>query len=138
MDIVPKKISIKLLLISFLIFSSCKNETCKGIEFNGGRSFKDGSAYSGTCITHHTNGEIKSIQNYKNGYDHGKWEFFYANKKNQTKGMFNMGKKNGEWTYYYENGKLHKEHFYDNGKKSGIWKTYDKNGEILSVTNDFN
>ena len=134
MDIVPKKISIKLLLISFLIFSSCKNETCKGIEFNGGRSFKDGSAYSGTCITHHTNGEIKSIQNYKNGYDHGKWEFFYADKTYQVQGSFLMGKKDGLWFYYYQNGAVSKEHFYENGKKSGVWKSFDENGKLISAT----
>ena len=124
--------------IIILITYSCQKETCKGVVFKNGISSKGGKLYSGTCITHHTNGEVRSIQNYKKGYDHGKWEFFYANKKNQVKGTFNMGKKNGEWTYYHENGELHKQHFYDNGKKIGLWKTYDENGVISSASNVFN
>tara|TARA_B110000046_G_scaffold148627_1_gene156544 strand:- start:3418 stop:3834 length:417 start_codon:yes stop_codon:yes gene_type:complete len=138
MELLKKNLIIKYLLFVLLILTSCKNETCKGVEFIDGMTFKNGALYSGTCINHHTNGEIRSIQNYKKGYDHGKWEFFYANKKNQVKGTFNMGKKNGEWTYYHENGELHKQHFYDNGKKIGLWKTYDENGVISSASNVFN
>ena len=138
MDILKKSIKIKYFLFLVFILTSCKNETCKGVEFRNGISYKNGKLYSGTCITHHSNGEVRSIQSYLNGYDHGDWEFFYANKKQQTKGGFIMGKKNGKWTYYHENGMLFKEHFYENGKKIGVWITYDKNGEISSKTNDFN
>ena len=138
MELFKNHLILKYFLIVLLFLTSCKNDPCNKIEYKNGMSFKNGSPYSGTCINLHSNGEIKSIQNYKKGYDHGKWEFFYRDKKTQTKGTFNMGKKNGEWTYYYENGMLHKEQFYDNGKKIGVWKTYDENGEISSVTNALN
>ena len=134
MDLIKKTYRLKFLLVVMLILTSCKNETCKGVEFIDGMTFKNGALYSGTCINHHTNGEIRSIQNYKKGYDHGKWEFFYANKKNQVKGTFNMGKKNGEWTYYHENGILHKENFYENGNQIGVWKTFDEKGKVTSIT----
>ena len=70
MDLIKKTYRLKFLLVVMLILTSCKNETCKGVEFKDGMSFKNGSPYSGTCIVHHTNGEIRSIQKYKNGYDH--------------------------------------------------------------------
>jgi antitoxin component YwqK of YwqJK toxin-antitoxin module len=127
-----------LILFCFFIITlttySCQKETCKGVVFKNGISSKGGILYSGTCITHHTNGEVRSIQNYKNGYDHGEWKFFYRDKKIQVKGTFNLGQKDGKWVYYYENSILHKEHFYENGKKIGVWKTYDENGKISSET----
>ena len=138
MDLIIKNHWLKFLLVVMLILTSCKNETCKGVEFKDGMSFKNGSPYSGTCIDHHTNGEIRSIQKYKNGLDHGKWEFYYPNKKLQVSGKFIMGEKDGKWTYYYENSIIWKEHFYSKGKKIGVWKTYDESGEIKSVTNLIN
>lgn len=129
---------LKYFFVVIFIFTGCNNETCKGVEFKNGISYKNGKLYTGKCVTHHTNGEIRSKQSYKNGYDHGNWEFFYANKKQQTKGSFNMGKKNGKWTYYYDNGTLFQERFFDNGKKIGVWITYDKNGEVSSIKNNVN
>ena len=134
MELLKQNLISKYFLIVLLILTSCKNQTCESVEYNNGMSFKNGSPFSGTCIIHHSNGEIKSIQNYKNGYDHGEWEFFYRDKKIQTKGTFNLGQKDGKWVYYYENSILHKEHFYENGKKIGVWKTYDQNGKISSET----
>ena len=134
MELLTKTLIIKYFLIVLLTLTSCKNETCKGVEYKNSMSFKNGSPFSGTCINHHTNGEIRSIQNYKNGYDHGNWEFFYRNKKIKVKGKFNMGEKDGKWTYFHENGILHKEHFYENGKKTGVWKTFDETGDMISLT----
>ena len=134
MELSKINLLIKYFLIVLLILTSCKNETCKGVEQKDGISFKNGSPYSGTCIVNHSNGEIRSIQNYKNGYDHGNWEFFYSDKKTQVKGRFNMGKKDGKWTYFHKNGVLHKEHFYKKGKKTGVWKTFDETGDMRTLT----
>ena len=134
MDLIIKNHCLKFLLVVMLILTSCKNETCKDVIYKDGMSFKNGSPYSGTCIVHHTNGEIRSIQKYKNGYDHGEWKFFYRDKKVHVKGTFILGQKDGEWTYYHENGILHKENFYENGKQIGVWKTFDEKGKVTSIT----
>ena len=134
MELLKKSLILKYFLILLLILTSCKKETCKGVEFKDGISFKNGSPFSGTCITNHSNGEIRSIQNYKNGYDHGEWKFFYQDKKVHVKGTFILGQKDGEWTYYHENGILHKENFYENGNQIGVWKTFDEKGKVTSIT----
>lgn len=120
--------------ILFLCLYSCQKETCKGVIYKDGRSYKFDSFYSGSCITHHTNGELRSIQSYKNGYDHGKWEFFYNDKTIQTEGTFAMGNKDGKWLYYHKNGALSKEHYYENGKKVGVWKKFDEDGNLIEAT----
>jgi len=134
MDLIIKNHWLKFLLVVMLILTSCKNETCKDVIYKDGRSFKNGSPYSGTCIDHHSNGEIRSIQNYANGYDHGKWKFFYSDKTIQTEGFFVMGKKDRKWLYYHKNGTLSKEHFYENGKKVGVWKKFDEDGALIEAT----
>lgn len=127
-----------MICIQLLSLYSCQKETCKGVIFKEGVSYKNSQLYSGTCITHHINGEVKSIQTYKNGFDHAKWEFFYSDKTPEVIGSFNMGKKEGKWLYYHKNGILWKEHYYQDGNQKGIWKTFDENGILIEETPIFN
>jgi antitoxin component YwqK of YwqJK toxin-antitoxin module len=121
------------LLIFLLFITACKNETCKDVVYKNGLSYKNNLLYTGTCVTHHTNGNISSIQSYLNGFDHGKWEFFFPNKIKRTEGEFFKGKKHGKWIYYYENQKVWKENFYTYGKKTGIWNVYNMDGKLTST-----
>lgn len=99
-------------LLSFFItilitFIACgKHQTCKGVEFNGTRSFKNNKPFTGKCITHHNNSNLKSIQSYSDGFDHGEWIFYFNDGTIETEGAFKKGEKVGIWKYYYRNGKL--------------------------------
>ena len=57
---VNKKLILLLICIQLLSLYSCQTETCKGVIFKEGVSYKNSQLYSGTCITHHINGEVKS------------------------------------------------------------------------------
>jgi len=48
----------------------------------------------------------KNIVNYKNGYIHGPYKYFYDNGNIQTSGMFKMGFKIGRWILFEKNGDL--------------------------------
>ena len=73
-----KKLVFSFLLITLILFTKCGKETCESVIYKNGLSYKSNLPYSGTCITHHTNGNINSVQRYLNGFDHGKWEFFFS------------------------------------------------------------
>ena len=118
----------------FFLFVSCNKETCKGIEYVNGVTFKNGKLYSGKCITHNPNGTIRSIQSYKDGLDHGEWIFYHDNDELSTIGRFNLGKKVGEWKYYHKNGNIYFHQFFDdNGNEIGTWKEFNENGEIIKT-----
>jgi len=115
----------RLILIFFTFFLiSCKKDnylTCEGVEYIGELSYKNGKLYTGTCVTHHKNLSIRSIQNYLDGKDHGKWKFFHDNGVPETVGSFEKGKKIGVWKYFSRENKLRATAVYDN------------NGKILSL-----
>lgn len=122
----------KILIITFLyLISSCKNRPCSSLVYQNSLTFDQGERYTGNCADFHTNGEISSIKNYEDGYDHGKWEYFHSNGKLKLEANFSFNKRIGEWNYYFESGQIWKRHFYKEGKKSGIWLTYDKKGNIV-------
>ena len=88
------------------------------------------NAYTGRCSTYELE-ILSSIRQYKNGYDHGKWRFYFKNGQLETKGEFNMGKRIGEWRYYYENGKLRQLSNYVDGSREGIWFKLDESGDTI-------
>ena len=117
----------------FLLIS-CKKNTCKGIEYVNGVTYKNGELYTGNCITHNTNGKTRSIQSYKNGLDHGEWIFYHDNDVISTVGHFKLGKKVGEWKYYHQNGALYFHQFFDdNGNEIGVWKEFNEKGELIKT-----
>jgi len=127
-----KQILSLFLFATFII--SCVKETCAGVEYINGISYKNGKPYTGKCITHHKNSVIRSIQNYKNGLDHGQWKFYHDNEKLHTIGSFNNGKKIGEWKYYHKNGKIFFNQFFDlQGNEIGTWEEFDEDGKLVKT-----
>jgi len=128
------KLSILLLLRVFISCNEIPGE-CQGIIYDGALTTLNGHPFSGSCATYYKSSKkLYSIQQYKNGIDHGKWLFYFDNGSLMTEGQFDNGKKVGLWKYFYKNGSINKEHYYDSsGKPSGIWKTYDETGELLSI-----
>ena len=87
--------------------------------------------YTGRC-SNYSNGKLSSIQQYKNGLDHGKWIFYYQNGNIETIGNFNEGKRVGKWEYYYDNKNLRRISIYnDKGERDGIWFGLNIEGDTL-------
>ena len=80
--------------------------------------------YTGRC-SNYSNGKLSSIQQYKNGLDHGKWIFYYQNGNIETIGNFNEGKRVGKWEYYYVKN-LRRISIYNDkgGGRNMVWAKY--------------
>jgi len=87
--------------------------------------------YTGRC-GNYIEGKLSSIQQYKDGLDHGKWVFYYENGEVETVGKFEMGKRVGKWQYYHENGSLRRVSLYNNkGERDGLWFGLNDKGDTL-------
>jgi len=74
-------------------------------------------------------GELKKIDNYKNGKLDGKIVEFDENKLIKSEINYIEGIQHGLY-FEYENGKMTKEGNLSEGKKDGVWIDYYKNGQI--------
>lgn len=66
-----------------------------------------------------------------NGWENGKWAYYYQNGKKKAEGNYINGKKTGKWTFFYINGRVEQTGSYSAGKLSGFWRWYYKTGELL-------
>ena len=91
--------------------------------------------YTGRCSVLNEDGGVRSIQQYLNGYDYGKWTFYYSNGNIETTGKFINGNRTGTWKYFHSNGKLKQISNYSKiGEKKGKWGVYDTLGKLIEVT----
>ena len=88
--------------------------------------------YTGRCANYN-NGILRSIQQYKDGLDHGKWKYYYENGKIETVAKFEMGKRIGKWRYYYESGSLRQVSYYKDGERDGTWVRYTQEGDTIWI-----
>ena len=124
----------KRILLIFTVFLSCSKTDCKDLVFKDGITTLKGDLYSGDCSEYYSNGQIKSIQKYLDGKDHGEWVFYYPAEIIRTRGEFNKGVRVGKWEYFYNNGNPWKIHYYDSiGKRTGKWITYSLDKTIDSI-----
>lgn len=126
------------IILSLLLLSSCSDpDPCPDLTFTSTDRITmttDGNLYTGRCVTYEN--EVKrSIQQYVNGIDFGKWVFYFPDGTIETKGKFNnAGKRIGKWSYYYESGQIKQISRYNrNGERSGKWKKYDEGGNLIEV-----
>ena len=121
-----------LLLISIFLYS-CSTPTpkkCPDFVYEENITRLNGELYSGRCATYQ-NDTLRSIQQYINGKDHGKWTFFFSNGEIETSGKFSNGQRVGKWKYYYSNGNIKQISRYRDGEKYGNWLNYDENGKLI-------
>lgn len=134
-----------IILILFLIFS-CTPDPCgdlyvrktnpyldEGLKTyikSGDENRDTDQVYTGRC-SNYTDGILSSIQQYKNGYDHGKWIFYFQNGNIETIGSFENGNRIGEWKYYFENKSLRRISIYNNGERDGVWFELNVDGDTL-------
>ena len=124
----------KRIFLFFIIFLSCSKKDCKDLVYKDGITSLHGKLFTGECSEYYSNGQIRSIQKYLDGKDHGEWIFYYPAEIIRTRGVFNKGVRIGKWEYYYSNGNLWKINNYDSlGKKTGKWITYAPDNTIDSI-----
>ena len=125
-------IVISFIVCAFFLTQGCTKRTCRDVNYIEGVSYRNGKLFTGECITNHLNNTIKSIQNYKNGLDHGEWTFYHENGNIEVKGLFKENKKVGEWKYYYKNGNMKNlQIFNENGNRTGTWIDFDSLGNVI-------
>jgi antitoxin component YwqK of YwqJK toxin-antitoxin module len=131
----------KKFIIFLLIFtSSCTPSECPQLAFDSANIITYDSnekLFTGRCSTYE-NDSLRSVRQYLNGKDYGKWTFYFSNGNKETTGKFNKtGGRIGKWKYYYSNGKLKQiSTFSNNGDElKGRWVTYDSIGNITSDIN---
>ena len=76
--------------------------------------------------TYHDNGNLRSLQSFKDGKRHGETKLGRKNGKLERIGSFNHGKREGEWKEYHKNGKLMRTEKYEDGKlisKKGLTRS---------------
>lgn len=95
------------------------------------------------------NGNVKSVCEFKNNYEHGFYKEFFENNRLKTEGSFRNGVRDGRWVEYHENGKIKSDGYHikeirkneygeliilsKGGMIDGVWKYYDKNGTLIKV-----
>ena len=129
----------KLFILLFILTSSCSPSLCPELLFDSANIItynSDNELFTGRCSTYENN-TLRSVRQYLNGKDYGRWTFYYSNGNKETTGKFNKtGKRIGKWKYFYSNGKLKQiSTFSNNGEVKGRWVTYDSIGNITSDIN---
>ena len=145
-----------LTLTCLLILSSCAKEipsdqlvVRQGVFYE----INTTTPFTGSTVSYHKNGQLKSKENYKDGKVDGLWEYYYENgqlksKENYkddeltlsqsftSKGIplkdftYNNGLKTGVEEIYHENGQLGIKENYKDGKEDGLWEYYYENGQL--------
>ena len=67
------------------------------------------------------NGQIKHEGRRENGFNEGRWIWYYPNGRRQMEGYFKHGKRNGKWIMYNKNENIINERNYENDKLNGTF-----------------
>ena len=109
--------------------------------------------FTGQIIKKYNNGQVKSIENFKNGKLNGEFKEFFEDgklfqiatfkngdmknikvfyKNGNLKFEQNLKDRKGKYRGYYPNGKLEVEGEVFQGDEIGLWKYYNENGSLSS------
>lgn len=110
--------------------------------------------FTGQVIKKYKNGQVKSIENFKNGKLNGEFKEFFENGSLFQVGTFkngdmknikvfyengnlkfeqNLKNRKGKYRGYYPNGKLEVEGEVFQGDEIGLWKYYNEEGNLLKT-----
>ena len=110
--------------------------------------------FTGQIIKKYKNGQVKSIENFKNGKLNGEFKEFFEDGKlfqiatfkngdmknikvfyenGNLKFEQNLKDRKGKYRGYYPNGQLEAEGEVFQGDEIGLWKYYNKEGNLLKT-----
>ena len=110
--------------------------------------------FTGQIVKKYKNGQVKSIENFKNGKLNGEFKEFFENGSLFQIGTFkngdmknikvfyengnlkfeqNLKDRKGKYRGYYPNGKLEIEGEVFQGDEIGLWKYYNEEGNLLKT-----
>ena len=110
--------------------------------------------FTGQIVKKYKNGQVKSIENFKNGKLNGEFKEFFENGSLFQIGTFkngdmknikvfyengnlkfeqNLKDRKGKYRGYYPNGKLEVEGEVFQGDEIGLWKYYNEEGNLLKT-----
>ncbi len=91
---------------------------------------------NGEWTTYFKNGQLASIENYKNDSLHGRQIHYTPSGRYNLRANYNMGIKVDSFFLYTGNGDLNLQEFRDStGKPQGTFRVYDANGTIIQIGN---
>ena len=82
------------------------------------------------------NGNIKAIsyyQKYTQKIELVKIEIYYENGQIYSVENYKDGKLDGKWTIYHDNGQIKEDGNYKYGKRDGKWTTYNRDGSFREL-----
>nr|MBK9652343.1 hypothetical protein [Bacteroidota bacterium] len=109
------------------LLQNIKQGTCNYYFENGRIKSKakfDKGRQDGVTINYNSQGDIISLQTFKNGY-------LTADEKINRRDKF--GLKQGAWKAFYDNMQIKSEGVWDDDKKNGVFKEYTADGQILKT-----
>ena len=90
--------------------------------------------FSGTCVTHHPNGNIDELMHWQEGVQNGVRAEYYSDGTLKAKYAVENGLANGHYQSYYPNEQLEYEGRIQTGEKQGEWKHWNQQGKLIEVT----
>jgi len=144
-----------LTILCLVLLVSCSNEVPDDkIVIRGGLFYEVNSTtpFTGSSVEHHSNGQLKSRTNYRDGKYYGTWEewdktgqliektyfknnrtvsseLYHPNGQLEWRENWKDGKEDGLWESYYQNGQLKEKRNYKDGVLDGILEVYQENGQ---------
>ncbi len=88
-------------------------------------------AKNGESKSYYANGNVWSLNTYRNDTLHGTYKTWHQNGQLYFDGAYNNGKEDGEWFTYFMDGRLDTRGRYRDGDKAGVWTTYNKEGVLM-------
>lgn len=88
---------------------------------------------NGKWLTFYKNGNLKSIENWKDGKLNGKYIIYLKDGTKSLETFFTDGKDDGNYYLFNENGTPKVEGRFIKGKPAGHWKYFDRNGKLLKT-----
>lgn len=87
--------------------------------------------FTGTMVGKYSNGQIKIMEEFKNGKYQGEQFYYYENGQIKEKIFYLNGLAEGDYIKYYPNGNVAYTGKYMNGEKEGPWNMYSENNTLL-------
>ena len=100
------------------------------VERDGRRYELDGKTlFTGTVLTHHSNGKKNQELNYKNGKPEGLQRSWDNSGRKRFETTYQNGQLNGKYTWWHQNGEKSNEMNFKNGKAVGVSTRWYQSGQ---------